>query len=49
MYKRFKELILSVHNQPMSVQKEILNTTLMEWKGNLDQIDDICLMGVRIV
>lgn len=49
MYKRFKELILSIHNQPMSDQKEILNTTLMEWKGSLDQIDDICLMGVRIV
>jgi serine phosphatase RsbU (regulator of sigma subunit) len=48
MYKRFKELILSVQEHTMSKQKEILNTTMIEWKGDLDQIDDICVIGVRV-
>jgi len=30
------------------VQSEILNTSIENWKGNLDQIDDIILIGIRI-
>lgn len=48
MYKRFKELILSLQEHPMNLQKEIFDTTMIEWKGDLDQIDDICVIGVRI-
>jgi hypothetical protein len=32
----------------MFEQKEILKTTLYNWKGDLEQVDDICLIGVRI-
>ena len=48
MYKRFKELILSVQDHSMSKQKEILDVTMLNWKGDLDQIDDICVLGVKI-
>ncbi|PJC61680.1 MAG: serine/threonine protein phosphatase, partial [Flavobacteriales bacterium CG_4_9_14_0_2_um_filter_32_27] len=42
MYKRFKELILSIQENTMSIQKETINKTMLDWKGDLDQIDDIC-------
>lgn len=48
MYKKFKELIASIQEQSMDEQKNILDKTTLDWRGNLDQIDDICVMGVRI-
>lgn len=48
MAKRFKELLLSIYKNPMKEQKGILDTTLKEWKGGIDQIDDILVMGFRI-
>jgi serine phosphatase RsbU (regulator of sigma subunit)/Tfp pilus assembly protein PilF len=48
MAKRFKELLLSIYKKPMTEQKNILDTTLEEWKGGIDQIDDILVMGIRI-
>jgi len=48
MYRRFKELILSIQEHPMSKQKEIFDTTMLNWKGDVDQIDDICVLGVKI-
>lgn len=32
----------------MSKQKELLNITFEDWKGNLEQLDDVCVVGVRI-
>ncbi|KJS05830.1 MAG: hypothetical protein VR77_07175 [Flavobacteriales bacterium BRH_c54] len=48
MYRRFKELILAIQEHPMSKQKEIFDTTMLNWKGDIDQIDDICVLGVKI-
>lgn len=48
MTKNMKELFLSIAQKPLSEQKEILNTTFLEWKGNLEQVDDVCIVGVRI-
>jgi serine phosphatase RsbU (regulator of sigma subunit)/uncharacterized protein HemY len=46
--KPFKELLLSVHSLNMDVQKEKLMDAFEKWKGNLEQIDDVCVMGVKI-
>ncbi len=46
--KRFKHLLLSIQDKLMNEQKEILDRTFMEWKGNLEQVDDILVMGIRI-
>ena len=46
-YKPFKELLLEVHNRPMEEQRKILSMVFDEWKGNLDQIDDVLVMGLR--
>jgi len=47
-YKALEELLLSVHALPLSTQKEILSKNFSEWKGALEQIDDVCLIGVKI-
>ena len=47
-YKPFKELILNIAGQPMKEQEKILDKTFVEWKGDLEQIDDICIVGLQI-
>ena len=46
--KSLKELILSVQDKDMFEQKQIIDKVFEDWKGNLDQIDDVCIIGVRI-
>ncbi len=45
---RFDKLLLKIFNKPMAEQKEILDKTIRNWKGNSEQIDDITVMGVKI-
>jgi serine phosphatase RsbU (regulator of sigma subunit) len=46
--KNLKSLLLAVKNLSMDQQKEHLNEKIEEWRGDLEQIDDILIMGVRI-
>ena len=46
--KKMKQFLLSIQNYPMSEQKEILNNEFANWKGNIAQIDDVCIIGVKI-
>ncbi len=48
MHKRLKELLISIAELPMSEQKEKLSAALNNWKGNLEQVDDVCIIGVKI-
>lgn len=46
---RLKELLISISHLPLINQKEILERTLLEWKGTkYPQIDDITFIGVEI-
>lgn len=45
---RFKELLISICNKPFGEQKTIIKTTLAEWQGNNNQIDDILVIGCKI-
>ena len=47
-YKQLEDLLLSNSQKPLDVQKQIINKTFDNWKGNLEQVDDVCLIGVRI-
>jgi serine phosphatase RsbU (regulator of sigma subunit) len=47
-YAQFEQLLLSIYTLPMQQQLEILNKTMDEWKGPLEQIDDICVFGFRV-
>jgi serine phosphatase RsbU (regulator of sigma subunit) len=48
MYKQFKNLLISIIEKPLDTQCEILNNTFETWKGDLEQIDDVCIIGVRV-
>jgi len=48
MKKRFRELLLKIHKDPMQEQKKLLNDILVEWQGDEEQVDDILVMGVKI-
>jgi serine phosphatase RsbU (regulator of sigma subunit) len=43
-----KELLLKIHQKPMEEQREILRKHIIDWMGDIDQIDDICVIGVRL-
>ncbi len=47
-YRPFKELLISISEKPMIEQKDVLDRTIEEWKGDLEQIDDILVIGVAI-
>ncbi len=44
----FKKLLLSIQDKSMKEQKEILDKTIKDWKGNFEQVDDILVMGIRV-
>ena len=47
-YKPFKELLLSIQDKSMDEQKQIIEQTFINWKGELEQVDDVCVIGVRM-
>ena len=47
MVKRLQQLLLDNHHLPMNEQKAILDKTNSEWRGELEQIDDILVIGVK--
>jgi serine phosphatase RsbU (regulator of sigma subunit)/tetratricopeptide (TPR) repeat protein len=48
MYKPFKRMFLSIQEEPMEKQLTYIDKAMRKWKGELDQLDDICIVGVRI-
>jgi serine phosphatase RsbU (regulator of sigma subunit) len=47
-YRRFRHLILTIHQLPMSKQHEYLEDSILKWKGDLEQVDDILVIGFKI-
>jgi serine phosphatase RsbU (regulator of sigma subunit) len=45
---RLKELLLKIKQQSLHEQGNILNSTIKEWQGSMEQTDDICVVGIRI-
>lgn len=48
MYKQLKETLVSISNMPLTEQKEILHSIFKEWMGDVEQVDDITIIGIRI-
>jgi serine phosphatase RsbU (regulator of sigma subunit) len=44
----FKKLLLSIQHEPMEKQRELIHNAFETWKGHLEQVDDVCVIGVRI-
>ncbi len=47
-YKQFKEMLVANHQYSFAEQKEKLNASIENWRGNLVQVDDILVIGVKI-
>ena len=47
-YNKLKELLLKNAALQLTQQQTLLDEAFEEWKGQMEQVDDVCLMGVRI-
>jgi serine phosphatase RsbU (regulator of sigma subunit) len=47
-YKPFASLLLENNQLPLEAQKNAIATSFMNWKGDLEQVDDVCVIGIRI-
>ena len=46
--KAFRELLLSIQKETMDKQKLLLDIAFEKWRGNIEQVDDVCVLGIRI-
>jgi len=47
-YRRFRHLLLNIHQLPLDKQRVIIDENIEEWRGNTEQVDDILVIGIRI-
>jgi serine phosphatase RsbU (regulator of sigma subunit) len=47
-YANLNKLLVSISEKQLSEQKQVLQKALREWMGDLEQVDDICIVGIRI-
>ncbi|MES2284166.1 MAG: two-component regulator propeller domain-containing protein [Bacteroidota bacterium] len=48
MSKQLKKKLSSIHSLPLKEQENILERAFQDWKGELEQVDDVTVMGIRI-
>ncbi len=46
--RHFKKLLLALQPESMETQKNRLENAFAEWRGSNEQIDDVCVLGVRM-
>lgn len=44
----FKKLLIEINSLSMTEQRDILEKRYIEWRGDIEQIDDVCVIGFRI-
>lgn len=47
-YKTLNDLLLQISAKPLTQQKDELENVFAEWKSQLEQVDDVCVLGIRI-
>jgi serine phosphatase RsbU (regulator of sigma subunit) len=48
MTRKFKEILFEIHTKSMPEQKDYLDNFIEDWRGNMEQTDDILVIGVRV-
>lgn len=46
--KRLHELLAEIADNELDQQERQLKSYFYEWKKNLSQVDDVCIMGFRM-
>ena len=47
-YRQLETLLLENSGEELMKQKQVLHSTFEHWRGDLDQVDDVCLVGIKI-
>ena len=47
-YKKFKQFLVAISNKSLEDQKEKLRIEFTTWKGDLEQVDDVCILGFKV-
>lgn len=47
-YQPIRDMLISISQEKVEKQKEIVDQTFQDWKGITEQTDDVCMIGVRI-
>jgi serine phosphatase RsbU (regulator of sigma subunit) len=47
MVKKFQSLLMEIANHPMSIQEKEIVDCYKNWKGKLEQVDDVCVIGIK--
>lgn len=46
-YKQLEQTIMAMSKQPMAEQKKSLEDIFQKWRGNLEQVDDVTIIGIN--
>ncbi|MDF1672943.1 MAG: tetratricopeptide repeat protein [Vicingaceae bacterium] len=46
--KPFKNLLLSIADRDMEEQRTLIDNAFTQWKGDIEQVDDVCVIGFKI-
>jgi serine phosphatase RsbU (regulator of sigma subunit) len=47
-YKQMEDLLMNNRLKPFEEQKEILRKSFDNWKGSLEQVDDVTVIAIQI-
>ncbi len=47
-YKQFLDLLVKNNKDTLTQQADIIEKKFVDWKGDLEQVDDVCVIGIRI-
>jgi tetratricopeptide (TPR) repeat protein len=47
-HQKFKEQLMTISSKSMDEQFSILSSYFNTWKGELEQVDDVCVIGLRL-
>jgi serine phosphatase RsbU (regulator of sigma subunit) len=48
MFRQFQKLLIENHKKPLAEQKEILEQAFENWRGSLEQVDDVLVIGIKV-
>jgi len=46
--KNFKELLTNINQYPLEEQARLIDEIHLDWRGDIQQIDDILVVGIRL-
>jgi hypothetical protein len=43
-----RNLLLEINEFPVTQQKQLVKDAFVGWKGDSEQVDDVCVLGIRL-